>query len=235
MYTENYNRSYAKPTNATRRFGRKSAFLNRKIIQEQRCRVYSEGPSFRCRIVLLHLNSHANHHHTDANQCPIQEKKPSGLQGSQVVVMGATAVSSVRISKRLKELLGKLSKTPQFSGTSSGYESMPRDSEGTPLSSSSQESGVRLVQEGSQGDGKERGRKLRVLANEVVLFPHGLREWQSNLATATTTATTSRSQSNDQTADSRATGRDLHDPTLWKSEEDVCCTSLLCCRLLDFY
>lgn len=29
--------------------------------------------------------------------------------------------------------------------------------------------------------------------------------------------------------------RDLHDPTLWKSEEDVCCTSLLCCRLLDFY
>lgn len=56
--------------------------------------------------------------------------------------------------KETKELLGKLSKTPQFSGTSSGYESMPRDSEGTPLSSSSQESGSEV------GARKEaRGRK----------------------------------------------------------------------------
>ncbi|GIY02246.1 kinesin-like protein KIF26B [Caerostris darwini] len=138
--------------------------------------------------------------------------------------------------KETKELLGKLSKTPQFSGTSSGYESMPRDSEGTPLSSSSQESGsevgARKEARGRKGTRKKtQGSSKRSRSVPARPPVNGSPTWQQ------------QQQQQQQAVASPMTRqqirgrlvRDLHDPTLWKSEEDVCCTSLLCCRLLDFY
>ncbi|GFU10635.1 kinesin-like protein KIF26B [Trichonephila clavipes] len=138
--------------------------------------------------------------------------------------------------KETKELLGKLAKTPQFSGTSSGYESMPRDSEGTPLSSSSQESGsevgARKEARGRKGTRKKaqgsskRSRSVPARPPVNTSSPTWQQQQQQQQALA---SPISRQQIRGRLV------RDLHDPTLWKSEEDVCCTSLLCCRLLDFY
>ncbi|GFT84865.1 kinesin-like protein KIF26B [Nephila pilipes] len=137
--------------------------------------------------------------------------------------------------KETKELLGKLAKTPQFSGTSSGYESMPRDSEGTPLSSSSQESGsevgARKEARGRKGTRKKaqgsskRSRSVPARPPVNTSSP----TWQQQQQQQAMASPISRQQIRGRLV------RDLHDPTLWKSEEDVCCTSLLCCRLLDFY
>ncbi|KAF8788087.1 Kinesin-like protein KIF26B like protein [Argiope bruennichi] len=137
--------------------------------------------------------------------------------------------------KETKELLGKLSKTPQFSGTSSGYESMPRDSEGTPLSSSSQESGsevgARKEARGRKGTRKKtQGSSKRSRSVPARPPVNGSPTWQQQQQQQQAIASPiSRQQIRGRLV------RDLHDPTLWKSEEDVCCTSLLCCRLLDFY
>ncbi|KAG8198478.1 hypothetical protein JTE90_022208 [Oedothorax gibbosus] len=140
--------------------------------------------------------------------------------------------------KETKELLGKLSKTPQFSGTSSGYESMPRDSEGTPLSSSSQESGsevgARKETRGRKGvrkkkDGSSKRSRSVPARPPVTGSPTWQQQQQQQQQQQTIASPMTRQQLRGRLV------RDLHDPTLWKSEEDVCCTSLLCCRLLDFY
>lgn len=84
----------------------------------------------------VHVSHHHHHHH----------QRTSSGHGSE------SSVNSIE-PREAKELLIKGTKTQQFSGTSSGYESMLRDSEGTPLSSS-QESGEDTM-------GRERGRKGR--------------------------------------------------------------------------
>ncbi|XP_042906154.1 kinesin-like protein KIF26B isoform X2 [Parasteatoda tepidariorum] len=136
--------------------------------------------------------------------------------------------------KETKELLGKLAKTPQFSGTSSGYESMPRDSEGTPLSSSSQESGSevgnRKEARGRKGTRKKtQGSSKRSRSVPARPPVTGSPTWHQQQQQQQQLLPITRQQMRGRLV------RDLHDPSLWKSEEDVCCTSLLCCRLLDFY
>ncbi|GFR25400.1 kinesin-like protein KIF26A, partial [Trichonephila clavata] len=152
----------------------------------------------------VHVSHHHHHHH----------QRTSSGHGSE---------SSVNSSepREAKELLLKGAKTQQFSGTSSGYESMLRDSEGTPLSSS-QESG----NEDSMEKG-ERGRKGRRRSNGSSKRSSSApaRSPPSPLGPSPATAI------NQQPLPSRRRGeRGLH-----RSDEEVCCTSLLCCRLLDFY
>lgn len=90
--------------------------------------------------------------YTYLSPVPRKESKWAARQSSSGHGSDSSVISADM--KETKELLGKMGKTPQFSGTSSGYESMPRDSEGTPHSSSSQESGSEI------GAKKEsRGRK----------------------------------------------------------------------------
>ncbi|GIX76636.1 uncharacterized protein CEXT_395301 [Caerostris extrusa] len=153
----------------------------------------------------VHVSHHHHHHH---------HQRTSSGHGSE---------SSVNSSepREAKELLLKGAKTQQFSGTSSGYESMLRDSEGTPLSSS-QESG----NEDSMEKG-ERGRKGRRRSNGSSKRSSSApaRSPPSPLGPAAATAI------NQQPLPSRRRG----DRTLHRSDEEVCCTSLLCCRLLDFY
>ncbi|KFM72052.1 Kinesin-like protein KIF26B, partial [Stegodyphus mimosarum] len=167
---------------------------------------------------------------TTTNMLSKKEAKWAARQSSSGHGSDSSVISAD--IKETKELLGKLSKTPQFSGTSSGYESMPRDSEGTPLSSSSQESGSEVgakkesrgrkgTRKKSQGSSK---RSRSVPARPPVTSSPTWQQQQQPTPTAVT-----RQQLRGRLV------RDLHDPTLWKSEEDVCCTSLLCCRLLDFY
>lgn len=90
------------------------------------------------KIPQVHVSHHHHHHH----------QRTSSGHGSE------SSVNSIE-PREAKELLLKGTKTQQFSGTSSGYESMLRDSEGTPLSSS-QESGNEDTM-----DRGERGRKGR--------------------------------------------------------------------------
>ncbi|XP_055924749.1 kinesin-like protein KIF26B isoform X2 [Argiope bruennichi] len=155
----------------------------------------------------VHVSHHHHHHH----------KRTSSGHGSE---------SSVNSSepREAKELLLKGAKTQQFSGTSSGYESMLRDSEGTPLSSS-QESG----NEDSMEKG-ERGRKGRRRSNGSSKRSSSApaRSPPSPLGPSPATAISQQPLPNRRSC--RRGERALH-----RSDEEVCCTSLLCCRLLDFY
>ncbi|XP_054710842.1 uncharacterized protein LOC129220447 [Uloborus diversus] len=161
-----------------------------------------------------------------------KESKWQARQSSSGHGSDSSALSTSDL-KETKELLGKLSKTPQFSGTSSGYESMPRDSEGTPLSSSSQESGSEVGTKKESRGRKGTRKKIQGASKRSRSVP----------ARPPATNSPTWQQQQQQPLQNPVTRqqirgrlvRDLHDPTLWKSEEDVCCTSLLCCRLLDFY
>lgn len=87
----------------------------------------------------VHISHHHHHHH---------HQRTSSGHGSE------SSVNSIE-PREAKELLLKGAKTQQFSGTSSGYESMLRDSEGTPLSSSQESGNEDSIDRG------ERGRKGR--------------------------------------------------------------------------
>ncbi|XP_054706519.1 kinesin-like protein KIF26B [Uloborus diversus] len=159
------------------------------------------------KIPQVHVSHHHHHHH----------QRTSSGHGSE------SSVNSIE-PREAKELLLKGTKTQQFSGTSSGYESMLRDSEGTPLSSS-QESG----NEDNMGKG-ERGRKGRRKSqgSSKRSLSAPARSPPSPLGPSAPTTINQQPLTNNRSC--RRGDRSLH-----RSDEEVCCTSLLCCRLLDFY
>lgn len=126
--------------------------------------------------------------------------------------------------RETKELLGKCGKVQQFSGTSSGYESMPRDSEGTP---SSQESGSR----NGKKDGRERksGKKKCQDSNN--------RNRSAPLRHLTSSSGINQHPClvEQQPGEHDAQHKLWDDRDVWRNEEDSCCAGFLCCRFLDFY
>ncbi|KFM74981.1 Kinesin-like protein KIF26A, partial [Stegodyphus mimosarum] len=155
----------------------------------------------------VHVSHHHHHHH----------HRTSSGHGSE------SSVNSIE-PREAKELLLKGAKTQQFSGTSSGYESMLRDSEGTPLSSS-QESGNEDTM-----DKGERGRKGRRKSQ-------GSSKRSLSAPARSPPSPTGPSPSTAISQQPLTSGRGCRrgDRSLHRSDEEVCCTSLLCCRLLDFY
>ncbi|XP_067119861.1 kinesin-like protein CG14535 isoform X1 [Centruroides vittatus] len=127
--------------------------------------------------------------------------------------------------RETKELLGKCGKVQQFSGTSSGYESMPRDSEGTPLSSSSQES--------ARGTGKKDGRKTGKKKSQDSNKRN--RSASSRHLTSSTSINQHPCLVEQQPGEHDAQHKLWDNRNVWKNEEDSCCAGFLCCKFLDFY
>nr|XP_042901553.1 uncharacterized protein LOC107440233 [Parasteatoda tepidariorum] len=157
----------------------------------------------------VHVSHHHHHHH--------HHQRTSSGHGSE---------SSVNSSepREAKELLLKGTKTQQFSGTSSGYESMLRDSEGTPLSSSQESGNEDSFDKGERG---RRGRRKSTGSSKRSSSAPA-RSPASPLGRSNSSAINQQPVSNSRSH--RRGDRNAH-----RSDEEVGCTSLLCCRLLDFY
>ncbi|XP_023232024.1 kinesin-like protein KIF26B isoform X2 [Centruroides sculpturatus] len=145
---------------------------------------------------------------------------------AQVVPHSSSDTSSDMLDT--EQLLVKCTKVQQCSGTSSGYESMMRDSEGTPLSSSSQESGIEdnrdgeiSGRKGSRKKGQNSGRR-----SQSVPAPSPTSPARCPHAPHTV---------NQQPVPLRVAHIQRWNGRVRKSDEEVCCTGLLCCRLMDFY
>ncbi|XP_013787157.1 uncharacterized protein LOC106471111 isoform X2 [Limulus polyphemus] len=187
-------------------------------IEESKC------PGTSLKTELLHL--HEGYENTISFQSPYKPK--NNLQSPYAKITKArpnkhassgrgsdSSIQSVEYSKNIP-----VSKKLQFSGTSSGYESMMRDSEGT-LVSSSQES----AEEGDTSEKQGRnGSKTRAQGS-------GHRS-QSAIACSTSKKKTSQSlMSQLITKQPLASGTvsQYHSNGLWKLEEEMCCSGLLCC------